>query len=254
MRGHRLSGAPAPSSGVRVTGFDVFAILAVLVSALIGYARGVIREVVTLCAFVLAAVAAIALLPFVAAPLRHVIHPGWAAAAAAVAIVFILVYVLVRTLGGMAARQLERANLSALDRWAGAGFGVLRGAVFLGIVALVVQVTPWPQGERPRWIVDGLTWPASAGAGRTLVALAPAGGGAANRFGRFFKEGVSAGFQPSIDEATGNATSDDADRGIVLRSTGGDETPRNRTGAHHAGSAYAPASRRHVDDLVERTR
>ncbi|MBE7217637.1 MAG: CvpA family protein [Caulobacteraceae bacterium] len=239
-----------------MTGFDIFAILAVLVSALIGYARGVIREVVTLCAFAAAAIAAIAALPFAAPALRHVIHPGWAAAAAAVAIMFILVYVLVRTLGGMLARHLERARLGALDRWGGAAFGVLRGAIFLGILALVVQATPWPQGERPRWIVDGLTWPATQKAGRTLVALAPVGGGAATRFGRFFKQGVSAGFQPSIDEATGNTTGGvSSDEGVVLRSADGDEsTPRNRTAARRKRTAYEETSRQHVDDLVERTR
>ena len=201
-------------------------------------------------------VAAIALLPYAGPLLRHVIHPGWAAAAAAVAIVFILVYVLVRTLGGMLARHLERANLSAIDRWGGAAFGVLRGAIFLGIIALVVQATPWPQGERPRWIVDGVTWPASAGAGRTLVALAPAGGGAASRFGRFFKEGVSAGFQPSIDEATGNTTGGaSSDQGVVLRPADGDDgAPRRTTATHHKRGAYEGASRQHVDDLVERTR
>ena len=64
-----------------MTGFDVFAILAVLVSALIGYARGAVREVVTLCAFGLAAVAAIAAAGSAA---RHKLLPakGHAAVAA----------------------------------------------------------------------------------------------------------------------------------------------------------------------------
>ena len=248
-----------------MTGFDVFAILAVLVSALIGYARGAVREVVTLCAFGLAAVAAIAFLPFFAPLLRHVIHPGWAAAVAAVVIVFILAYVLVRTGGGMLTTRLHGSRLRGVDRWGGAGFGVLRGLIFLGLAGLLIATVPWPGGP-PRWITGGLTWPLTSGAGRTLAALAPAGGGAAGRFGRFFKQGVDAGFQPSIDEATDqnapdqNATADNATgegaRGVILQSSDGDTTPRRTAGARarEAAGRYTRRTRDDVDTVVERSR
>ena len=144
-----------------MTGFDVFAILAVLVSALIGYARGAVRELVTLCAFGLAAVAAIAALPYFAPLLRHVIHPGWAAAVAAVLIVFVLAYVLVRTGGGMLTARLHASRLRGVDRWGGAGFGVLRGLIFLGLAGLLISTMPWPGGA-PHWITGGLTWPVTA--------------------------------------------------------------------------------------------
>lgn len=235
-----------------MTGFDVFAILAVLVSALIGYARGAVREVVTLCAFGLAAVAAIAALPYAAPPLRHVIHPSWAAAAAAVAIVFILVYVLVRTGGGMLTERLQRSSLGAVDRAGGAGFGVLRALIFLGLAALLIEATPWPSGSKPGWIARALTYPAARASGRTLLALAPAGNGAAGRFGRFVKEGVSAGFQPDAEE---NATRNtEEDRGIVLQSSDADTPPRNRSTSRHRPNAYDRRSREGVDTLVERSR
>ncbi len=236
-----------------MTGFDVFALLAILVSCLIGYARGAVREVVTLTAFGLAAVAAIAALPYFAPLLRHVIHPGWAAAAAAVAIVFVLVYVLVRTGGGALTAHLRRAQLGGVDRTAGAGFGVLRGLIFLGLAALLIDATPWPSGAKPAWISGGFTWPVAHASGRTIAALAPAGGGAAGRFGRFFKDGVTAGFQPSVDEAAGGNASDEVDRGIVLHSS--DETPARPTHRRHAsGGAYGDRSRQDVDRLVERSR
>ena len=239
-----------------MTGFDVFALLAVLVSALIGYARGAVREVVTLCAFGVAGVAAIAALPFLAPLLRHVIHPGWAAAAAAVAVVFILAYVLVRTGGGMLTARLHRSSLRGVDRWGGAGFGVLRGLIFLGLAALLVQATPWPGGA-PRWIVGGLTWPVATGSGRTLVALAPVGGGAAGRFGRFVHEGVDAGFKPSVDEAVGADPAAPDDRGVVLQSSDGDTTPHDRTGAgrrREPAGRYTRRTRDDVDQVVERSR
>ena len=240
-----------------MTGFDVFAILAVLVSALIGYARGAVREVVTLCAFGLAAIAAIAALPFLAPLLKHVIHPGWAAAAGAVVIVFILAYVLVRTGGGMLTTRLHGSRLRGVDRWGGAGFGVLRGLIFLGCAGLLIATVPWPGGA-PHWITGGLTWPVATGAGRTLASLAPAGGGAAGRFGRFFKDGVDAGFKPSIDEASDqNATDENTtDRGVVLQSSDGDTSPRGTGAAHRREVAgrYARRTRDGVDDVVERSR
>ena len=239
-----------------MTGFDVFALLAVLVSALIGYARGAVREVVTLCAFGLAAVAAIAALPYLAPLLRHLIHPDWAAAAAAVAIVFILAYVLVRTGGGMLTARLHRSSLRGVDRWGGAGFGVLRGLIFLGLAALLVVATPWPGGA-PHWIVGALTWPVATRSGRTLAALAPVGGGAAGRFGRFVKEGVDAGFRPSVEEAVDSEPADAGDRGVVLQSSDGEPAAHRREAAAHgreAAGRYTRRTRENVDTMVERSR
>ena len=235
-----------------MTGFDVFALLVVLVSALVGYARGGVREVVTLCAFGLAAVAAIAALPYAAPVLRHVIHPRWAAAAAAVAIVFVLAYVLVRTAGGALTAQLQRAQLGGVDRVAGGGFGVLRAVIFLGLAALMLQATPWPRGAMPEWISGGLTYPLARASGGAILALAPAGGGAAGRFGRFVKEGVSAGFQPGdVDEADGP---DEKAQGVVLEPSEG--AGRDRTGARRRAHerAYDRRTRDDVDQVVERSR
>lgn len=234
-----------------MTAFDVFALLAVLVSALIGYARGGVREVVTLCAFGLAAAAAVGLLRWTAPLLRHLVHPGWAAAAAAVAIVFVVAYLAVRMLGGALTAQLRRSSLGGVDRAVGAGFGVLRAVIFLGLASLLFEATPWPSG-RPAWIASGLTYPVARASGRTLARLAPAGGGAAGGFAHFFHERVNEGFQPSIDEATGANAVDEGDRGIVLKS--GDRDEPDPAPARRTRPAYSRHSRDRVDTLVERTR
>lgn len=239
-----------------MTAFDVFALLAVLVSALIGYARGGVREVVTLCAFGLAAVAAVGLLRFTGPVLAHVIHPGWAAAAAAVVIVFVLAYVAVRTAGGALTEQLRRSSLGGVDRAVGAGFGVLRALIFLGLAALLFEAAPWPSRGRPAWLARAVTYPVAHASGRVLARLAPTGGGAVGGFGRFFSRSVSDGFQPSIDEATGsadaNATGDADSRTLNVRSSD-DGTPRPASAAHRR-HGYTRQTRDRVDTLVERTR
>lgn len=242
-----------------MTAFDVFALLAVLVSALIGYARGGVREVVTLCAFGVAAFAAVGLLRFTGPALAHLVHPGWVAAVAAVVIVFVLAYVAVRTAGGALTEQLRRSSLGGMDRAAGAGFGVLRALILLGLAALLLDAAPWPSGERPAWLARAVTYPVAHASGRTLARLAPAGGGAVGGFGRFFSRSVSDGFQPSIDEATGDggtnaaegATGEADARTLTLRPSD-DAAPRRETAHRHHG--YTRQTRDRVDTLVERTR
>lgn len=176
-----------------MTAFDIVALLVVLVSGLIGFARGAVREVVTLVAFGLAAGLAILALPHTAPVLRHVVHPAWAAAAAAVVVVFVLIYVLVRVGGGWVARKLHAINLGGPDRALGAGFGVVRALVALGLFFLVFQaatrdLTP------PRWIVGALTWPVARACGHVLDRLAPSGARFRDGMGRTMGQDVKDSF------------------------------------------------------------
>ena len=97
-----------------MTVFDAVLLLIVLVSGLIGYARGAIKELVTLFAFTLAALAAVFSLPVTGVLFRRLVHPAWAGSAVAVLVVFVAAYVALRVIGGF-----DDAHRPRLGAWAG---------------------------------------------------------------------------------------------------------------------------------------
>ncbi len=140
-----------------------WALLAVLVvSTIVGVARGFVYEVLSLAGWVAAYFAAqwfaAALAP--ALPLGT---PGSAGNhAAAFAIVFLLALV-IWGLGVRLVRMLVHATpLSGVDRLLGALFGAARGLVLLLAVASVVMLTPtrqadaWRQSRGAVWLAEGI--------------------------------------------------------------------------------------------------
>ena len=217
--------------------FDLVAALVILVSALIGFSRGVVMELVALFAFTLAATAAVYLLPFTAPLARAQVHPAWAANAVAVAVSFLIVYFGVRLLGGGVSRSLRsQATLGTLDRTVGLAFGVVRALVVLGVVYLVFNATPF--GRPPDLLTQARLYPLARGSGVALASLAPGGVKQMEGFGASLKARMGGGDpgpppgpvdagdvygpQPSNDAANPSATP-------ILRIDNG-ETPRRH---HH---------------------
>jgi membrane protein required for colicin V production len=156
-----------------VTKLDYIVLFLLLGSALVGFARGAVREVVAMFALLAAAVAAVFGLKYVGPPIAHLIHTRWIAGVVALLLVFALVNVALRLLGAALARRIHRADvLGALDRTIGLLIGLVRGLVILGALHLMFNAAT-PPDLRPRWILQARTWPLAADMGRLLEAMAP---------------------------------------------------------------------------------
>lgn len=229
-----------------MTAFDVAALLIVLVSALVGWSRGAVKELVTLFAFTLAALAAIFLLPVTGPLAVRLVHPAWAGRGAAILVVFVVTYVALRVMGGWITQQIHAAKLGHLDRGAGAAFGVVRALVLLGAFELVFSAVT-PQELSPKWITDGLTWPIARQAGRTLAIFAPAGMKFAGGVTKVMGDGVAKGMTNAADDGggvdIGGAPSSEADpptspeRGLTVHT--GDTKRESR----HKAMTNAPPER-----------
>ncbi len=134
---------------------DLFLLLVLLLSVLLGLWRGLVRELLSLAGWVMAFVLAQSFAGWTAArlplqdfaePLRHAL--GFAT-------VFIVVAFGAGLLSALIGQVIDSAGLRSVDRVLGAGFGLLRGLVMLLAVALVVNMTPLKQQGG---------WQASAGA------------------------------------------------------------------------------------------
>lgn len=161
--------------GLGLTQFDLIVLGLLAVSGIVGFMRGAVREIAALVALIGAAGLAIFTLPMTAPIVREVLKPGWLGTAAALVLVFLVTYILLRLLGGAVARQVHSADvLGALDRSVGLAIGLGRGLVVLGALFLMFNAAT-PQDLRPKWITGATTWPLASNMGRLLQALAPRG-------------------------------------------------------------------------------
>ena len=202
-----------------MTKFDYIVLGLLLISALVGFARGAAREFVAVAALIGGAAAAIFGLHHVEPVADHLLHTHWFAVAASLLVLFLAGYIVVRLIGAALVRHVHGTNvLGALDRTAGLLIGLVRGLVVLGALKLMFVATT-PVDLQPRWITHARTWPLAANMGRLLETLAPKGLNAAGRL------------KPTIERAVY-------------------EPSRDRT----ATEGYDARRRGEVDDLVEKSR
>lgn len=213
-----------------MTLFDVLVGLLLIVSGLVGFVRGATREVTTVIALVLAAVAAVAGLRFAGPIARHFVATPWLATSAALLVVFLVVYIALRLLAGRLTHGVRHTVLSGLDRGLGFAIGVVRGLVVVGVAVLLMTAATPPE-RMPAWMTKATLYPLAEAVGAGLRAFAPQGLKVAHD--------VADGAQSAVTEAD-SATA------------GPDAPARAKAPPHDRG--YTESQRRALDELVEKSR
>ncbi len=198
-----------------MTLFDIIALSLLAVSGIAGFVRGGAREMVTVLALVIGAISAVYALRYTGPIARQALEPDWTANVAAVLITFVVVYVVLRLVGGGLVEKIQATEiLGFLDRTVGLGFGLLRALVVLGAFNLAFNAATPPE-RVPQWISGAALYPLTTGVAQVLKAFAPKGLDMAGRL------------KPALADAVGAPSNDQ----------GYDERERSR-----------------VDDLVETSR
>jgi len=155
--------------------FDIGAGLVLVVSVFVGWVRGGTREVATVAAIIIAAIVALFALRFSGPIARHAIATPWLANIAAILIVFAAVYILLRVAASALTRRIHQTSgLGTADHAMGAGFGLVRALVLLGIANLTINAIT-PPDRMPTWISGAFLYPISAVSADALKAFAPQG-------------------------------------------------------------------------------
>ncbi|MGR4866481.1 CvpA family protein [Caulobacter sp. LARHSG274] len=212
-----------------MTPFDIIAGLILLVSGLVGFARGASRELTSAVSFIGAAIIALLGLRLTGPLFRSLMDPDWAATAAAILVTFVIAFVLLRLAGAALTRSLHADGaLGTLDRLMGLAFGLIRGLIVLGVFNLVFNMAT-PPDRVPSWVSKSALYPLSTASAKVLKVFAPKGAGLAGKLA------------PAIEDAVHDGTRDD----------GASDKPSG----HKRGEAgYDQDQRRSVDDLVEKSR
>ena len=146
-----------------MTALDIFVILLLVGSALVGFVRGFAHEVLALVAWV----AAILALKFLHAPLAGqllgTVGSETGAAAVAFALLFLPTYIAVKLFARAVGGKARRSVLGPLDRVLGGGFGMVKGLIgatlFFLLAHLATDMVYGPTTERPEWMTSSRTYP-----------------------------------------------------------------------------------------------
>jgi membrane protein required for colicin V production len=132
-----------------VTGFD-FVVLAILaISAMLGLVRGLLKEVLSLLAYLSAFVAAIWWGPTAYIGLERWIDNSLLRMGVAYAAVFFIVLLAIGLVNVTLAAIIRATGLTPADHGLGALFGLMRGLLIVLVLVALAGYTPLPQ--EPWW-------------------------------------------------------------------------------------------------------
>lgn len=142
---------------------DILVLTLVGGGAVLGFSRGLVQEVTSLLAWVLAIAAVRFFHPMMTDLLSGWVGTAGGAAALAFVILFGGVFALAKW-GSRAMGQRSRASLvGGFDRGLGAGFGAIKGLLVAAIGFMLVTLLydiGYGNAQRPAWMTDSRTYPA----------------------------------------------------------------------------------------------
>jgi membrane protein required for colicin V production len=162
-----------------LTAFDAVALAVVLISAVMAFARGLIREVFSIVAFFAAIFAAIWGYRYVSPLLEGAVGNALFATLFAGFLIFLVVFVVITILTSMLAKAAHSSGeIGTLDRGAGLLFGAARGILIVSLFVLLVRAVTGPaettpQATTPPWMVQARLYPFFSRTASVLEGLGP---------------------------------------------------------------------------------
>jgi len=216
-----------------VNGLDLAVLGVIALSAIFAFARGLVREALSIVAWAGAGLTTLygfnhvygLVIRFVATPLL--------ADLIAAAGVFVISLIVLTILTGYIARFVQSSALSPIDRTLGLIFGLVRGAFLVSLAYLLLDIS-LPQNDRPGWIRQAKSEPFLAQGAELLRNALP---------------------EPlKIKSAT---ASDDAQRALAdkaMRALSSPAAPSSAKLGEQLAPNYKPGDRRDMNRLIENSR
>ena len=156
-----------------MSALDIFVIVLLGGGAIIGFVRGLVHEMLSLLAWVVA----IVMLRLFHTPVSASLTDAVGGATGAAVLTFVLLFLpsflfmklLARSIGGKTRKSL----LGPVDRVLGGGFGMIKGllgaTLFFLLANLATDLTYGPDEPRPEWMRNSRTYPLLNASGRAVV-------------------------------------------------------------------------------------
>lgn len=218
--------------------FDLAIIAVIALSAVFAFARGFVRETLSIIAWVAAAVITFYgfnsvyafILRFVSTPLLADLIAG--------AGLFVVSLVALTIVTGYFARFVEGSALSPIDRTLGLIFGLVRGVVLVSLAYLAVDISV-PQSDRPPWIKEAKSERFLAKGAEILRQAMP--------------ESLQVKSAGAADDAR-RALDRSQDAQRAMRALTTPAAPAEAQPAQASAPTYKPGERRDMDRLIQNAR
>ncbi|HEV8678768.1 MAG TPA: CvpA family protein [Stellaceae bacterium] len=138
---------------------DIGVIAVVVLSAIFAFARGFVREALSIVAWVGAAYVTIRGFDWVYAQVNQHVHNVLLSQLIAGFGLFVVALIALTIVTGIIARMVQAIGLSPIDRTLGFIFGLARGAVLVCLAYLLLDFSGIQPNDRPGWIREAKSGP-----------------------------------------------------------------------------------------------
>ena len=207
--------------------FDLGVIVFIGLSGLFAFARGFVKEVLSIIAWFGASLAALYAFPYLR-PLALRFSPSPEVADAASSLIaFIVALVILAFITAAVSRRVKDSPLSAIDRTLGLVFGVARGALLAVLIFIALNTVLPALGAVPPWFSQARTKPLLAEGASALRQLAP-----------------HSLHEPSLGR--GISVEQELDEALKAFSR-----PKSQPQPGDSAPAYSPQDQRNMDKLIQ---
>jgi len=156
-----------------MTGFDIVVMIVVAATAVTGFVRGFVHEVLALAAWIIA----LAAIHYFHTPLTALLVPFTgdnygAPGVLAFALLLLVPYGVIKLIAKRMSEVSRNSVIGPIDRVLGFGFGLVKGLILI-VMAFSIMVlgydTVWGEGGRPQWITQARSYPFINAASESLV-------------------------------------------------------------------------------------
>lgn len=242
-----------------MTPFDLVVLIIILISGVLALSRGFTSEVLSILAWVVAAIVSLKFYPVLTPFLRNIVTPEWLASVVAAAGLFIAVFIAVSALSFRWSRHVHAIHRHAglLDKTLGFVFGLARGVLIVAVGYLFFTWLVPNRQEHPEWLLRSKFTPVLEDVADALFSLAPA---AEKAIPQNFQDQSAPGPSSSTTGSTPYQPQ------MTAPATSGQQAPDNQQGAANrlpetssngndtnGNSSYNSAERRGLDRLFDST-
>ncbi|HZK91660.1 MAG TPA: CvpA family protein [Stellaceae bacterium] len=136
---------------------DIGVIAVIGLSAVFAFARGFVREVLSIVAWIGAGFITLYGWSYVYALVEPMVHNPLLSNLISIGGTFIVILIVLTIITGIVARSVRSSALSPIDRTLGFIFGILRGALIVSLAYLLVDTVQ--PNDRPPWLKDAKSVP-----------------------------------------------------------------------------------------------
>ena len=157
-----------------MTGFDIIVLGIIAVAAIGGFMRGFVQEILSLCAWILAAFAIRYLHTPMTEWLGHYLGYTLSVSLLAFTLLLLIPYAAMKVIANNLGRASRASLLGPIDRVLGFGFGALKGALIVVIAFSLLVLgydNVWSFTGRPNWITNARSYDVVDASSRSLVQM-----------------------------------------------------------------------------------